>query len=343
MNKSKIQNLGLSLILFLGLISCDNNTSTSSTLIDIKFSTSPIELGNIDAQFAADIPYDEDEKNTFDIFIPTSSSQTGLVIFIHGGGFVGGDKNFIYNGDDVDAVRKLLTNGFAVASINYRLFEDSGYETEGVLKSLNDSKRAIQYIRYISNELNINKNNIVFFGESAGAGTALWLGANDDFADPNDQNPILQESTRVKGIALRETLCSYNFEDKWINDAFIDFGIPWVALFGGFNAQILQFYGVSSNVEYESTEIDEYRDEVDLLELFSDDDPEIWASNNRRANTVPTDENEFTHHPFHVREIQEYALAAGITITCEYGNPIIFQDQNFEENYVDFLIRKLNE
>ena len=76
---------------------------------------------------------------------------------------------------------QLLNNNIAVATINYRLLTEN--ETEGILKCLNDSKRALQYIRYIHNELNIDKSNVGLYGGSAGAGTVFWLGTNDDMKD----------------------------------------------------------------------------------------------------------------------------------------------------------------
>ena len=107
--------------------------------------------------------------------MPNSTNPTALVIFIHGGGFDGGDKAFAYNSDYPEQIVELLANNIAVATINYRLL--GANETVGVLKSLNDSKRAVQYIRHIHESLNIDKNRIGLFGVSAGGSTSLWIGA----------------------------------------------------------------------------------------------------------------------------------------------------------------------
>ena len=97
------------------------DTIIQEPLIELEFSTSPIDLQGIDALFAADIAYDEHELTKFDIFIPNSSTPTGLVICIHGGGFVGGDKDWIYS--QALRIRELLNNNIAVATINYRLLK----------------------------------------------------------------------------------------------------------------------------------------------------------------------------------------------------------------------------
>lgn len=108
--KEKNEEMNTKLIIcflaFLTLVSCneDESVTTLATpqdpqeslpLIELQFTESPIDLQGTEASFASDIPYDEHDKTTFDIFLPTSTTPTGLVIFIHGGGFTGGDKAFI--------------------------------------------------------------------------------------------------------------------------------------------------------------------------------------------------------------------------------------------------------
>lgn len=332
----------------LSFISCSDEESTitpsadsKDPLIELQFSNPPIDLGGAEAQFAENIPYDEYDETRFDIFLPSSSNITGLVIFIHGGGFTGGDKAFIYNDSFEKEISEFLSNDIAVATINYRLIKAG--DTEGVLKSLNDSKRAIQYIRYIHNELNIDKEKIVLFGSSAGASTALWLATNDDFKEPNSSDVVLRESTRVKGIALNATQSSLDIETRWLGNVFSDFGTTLDDTIEEFGEQtVYNFYGISSLEEYETPEIELYRKRVDMLSLLSSDDPEIWVKNTGGHNNAPMTTSSFNHHPFHAREIKQFADAAGVPNVTIYGNPILFGDPN-GENYVDFLIRKINE
>jgi hypothetical protein len=149
------------------------------------------------------------------------------------------------NRDFPTEIGTLLSNNIAVATINYRLLDQKG-ENEGIIKCLNDSKRALQYIKYNADTYNIDKTKIVLSGTSAGAGTALWIGVNDDLRNLYDSDPILHESTRVKGLALRETQSSYNIEDKWINDVFVDYGISWNDFLTANKDRIFQLYGVAN-------------------------------------------------------------------------------------------------
>ncbi|MEM8762636.1 MAG: alpha/beta hydrolase fold domain-containing protein [Bacteroidota bacterium] len=327
--------------------SCSDDEATTflpdaqDTLIELEYASSPINLQGVDALFAPDISYDQYDKTKFDIFLPNSSSQTGLVIFIHGGGFTGGDKGFIYNENFDAEVVQLLSNGIAVATLNYRLIETG--DGAGVLKSLNDSKRGLQYIRYIHNELNIDKNDIVLFGTSAGASTALWLASNDDLREVNSSDLVLQESTRVKGIALNATQSSLDIETRWLGDVFDEFGTSLDDIVQEVGEDTLySFYGVTTQEEYETSEVEVYREQVDMLTLLSSDDPEIWVTNTGGHNNEPLTTGSFYHHPFHAREIKAFADAAGVANVAAYGNPILFDDTNGED-FVAFLMRKINE
>lgn len=141
----------------------------------------------------ADGKYGYHERNVFDFWRPESKKPTPLVIFIHGGGFTTGDKDRI----SASQVIALLKSGFAVMSINYRLLP------EGVLPiPYMDAARAVQYARYNAKTLNIDKGKVGLMGSSAGGLTALFVGFYDDMADPESEDPIGKESTRVSGMAV---------------------------------------------------------------------------------------------------------------------------------------------
>ena len=126
------------LFIVLGTVSCSDDESTVSSpdtqepLVVLQYTNAPINIEGTNARFSMDVSYDQYDKTKFNIFLPDSSTPTGLVIFIHGGGFTGGDKAFIYNSTFESDITELLNNGVAVATINYRLLETG--DTEGVLK-----------------------------------------------------------------------------------------------------------------------------------------------------------------------------------------------------------------
>ena len=340
----------LSLLLFLGAFflfqSCNKDTDVEIEDPQLEFSPSPIELGNLDVLFSKNILYGDSSRNVFDIFMPASTKPTPLVIYIHGGGFLGGEKENPYtpmwsgSWDFPTEIKTLLSNNIAFATINYRLLKFKG-DKEGVLKSLSDSKRCLQYIRSISKVLNIDKNNIVLCGSSAGAGTSEWLGFSDDMADPSNPDIVLRESTRVKAIAIKATQASYDLI-RYETDVFLEYNFSWREYLeedSDIVDRFKSFYGMSQLNHFYSDSIKLYRKRVDMLAMMSQDDPEFWVSNPQTPAVKPTVSNVLNHHSFHARTLKEWGDSLNIPNVSYYGN---YEDPS-GETFVDFMIRKTKE
>lgn len=332
--------------------SCKKNDDTPITSSsNITFSASPFDLQGINAKFAKDIAYDTKSRTQFDIWLPNSNTPTGLVIYVHGGGFTSGDKDFVYSVQSGGAwdfptdIRFLLQNNIAFATIRYTYLNNTG-ETEGVKKPMSDVRKALQYIRSRATDFNIDKKKIILSGNSAGASTSLWIAFNNDFSISTSSDPVLRESSRVKGVVARETQASYNIEDRWVNDVFIDYGITWTQILANETGNIQKIYGVSSIAQYQTPAIVAYRAEVDMLALMTPDDPEIWVNNTLRdvVNPYsPFNGDIPSHHAFHARELKERADAIGLKNITYYGkNPIIFSHSS-NESWTQFCKRKINE
>ena len=302
---------------------------------------------DVNAKFVPDIAYDRYDLTKFDFFKPASATPTPLVIYIHGGGFRGLDKDRVYEKqNDRDDINAFLARGIAFITINYRLLENEN-ETAGVKKCLEDSKRALQAIRYHAADLNIDPERIVLWGSSAGAGTSLWLALNDDMADATNVDPILRESTRVLGVAGKIPQTTYDF-DRWETDIYPDFNFTLEAAFardpeGELEPRLLNFYAIESMDDYATTAIDDYREDVDMLDMVSSDDPELWLQSTSVPLGVPETEGALLHHPFFVRELVEATDAAGVATVFAwgYGNEINASER--QEASRDFLIRKLTD
>ena len=108
-----------------------------------------------------------------------SGNKLPLIIVIHGGGFTEGDYrkefdnalNFNNYGMDKNILRQ---NNIALVFIEYRKLNP----LTGVINSLNDCKKWVEYFRMHGESFGIDPNKIVLFGSSAGASTALWIGLN---------------------------------------------------------------------------------------------------------------------------------------------------------------------
>jgi hypothetical protein len=285
------------------------------------------------------VAYGTDEKHTFDFFAPVSDEPTPLLIFIHGGGFTGGDKQTVYNDAGyIELMETMLSNRVAFATINYRLLENG--ETEGVLKPLNDSKRALQYIKYHSHAFNIDKERIVLMGSSAGAGTSLWIGVNDDLVDANGDD-ISQESTRVQGVVALATQSTYDVLE-WHNTVFSEYASEgfgydeMISMVGG--ETVLKFYGIQSLDELGSEAVTAQWAQLDMLNLMTSDDPDIYVNNNGPYQ-IPANEGAVLHHPLHAKAIFDHATSAGIGCVALVPNMEI--DNTGGETMEGFVLRKL--
>jgi len=149
----------------------------------------------------ANVAYGEHPRQVLDFWQAKSDEPTPLVFVIHGGGWQGGDKD--RTGRFVQ-VAKLLGAGISVASINYRFIAQAtaaGIEPP-VKGPLDDAARALQFVRSKADDWNIDRERIGATGGSAGACSSLWLAFHDDQADPNSDDPVARESTRLWCVAV---------------------------------------------------------------------------------------------------------------------------------------------
>ena len=144
----------------------------------------------------ANVAYGRHPRQVLDFWRAKSESATPLMFFIHGGGWMTGDKA------NPDFLAKCLESGMSVVSINYRLIPDAtGEKIDPPVKAcLEDSARALQFVRSKADEWRIDKTRIGGCGGSAGGFTALWLALHDDMADPKSADPIARESTRLSCV-----------------------------------------------------------------------------------------------------------------------------------------------
>ncbi|MBA4019400.1 MAG: lipase [Pirellula sp.] len=148
----------------------------------------------------ADVRYGEHERQVLDFYQAKSDKPTPLLFFIHGGGWVAGDKV----GRTGASVKQYLAAGISVVSINYRYSwqaQLAGIKPP-VKAPLEDAARALQFVRSKAKEWNIDKQRIAASGGSAGACSSLWLAFHDDMADPHSSDPIARESTRLLTAAV---------------------------------------------------------------------------------------------------------------------------------------------
>jgi len=327
----------LVMISFLSVFIGCNDSSSRKNNLELVRSDSPIDLSDISANFYKGINYGKNKNNSFDIFLPNIKDKTPLVIFVHGGGFVGGDKSKAYKNEYPKQIRTFLKNNIAFATINYRFLGDP--KSNGVITSLSDSKRCLQFIRYHSEELNIDKEKIGMYGSSAGSGTSLWLGLHDDMKESSSENPIGIESTRLKAVGALETQATYDIT-KWGSVVFKPFNFTFDQMVkSGMEKTLLGFYGIHELSELDSEKMIAYRESIDFLTLMSNDDPPIWVENKKYEAGVPQTKKEINHHPLHAKVLKEQTEKIGLESIFYIPKLGIVDSTGL--NLVDFMIKNL--
>ena len=297
--------------------------------------------------FVQDFNYDSIDlnKQVFHLFLPDTTGNFPLVIFIHGGGFISGTPDIVSTPVRRQDIKYFLDNGIAFASVGYRLINNTGPDNEGVIKCLNDAKRALQFIRYYSNDLHINPTTIALQGRSAGASSSYWLGTRPDMADPNATDPILQESTRVCAVDLygpQSTLDVYKWETQVFNNFDgngTNYTLDSMENLMGFD-RASNFHGGFDSISQILVDpaLIQYRQDVDQLFYLSNDDPPLFISSQSLA--VHPSQDLF-HHSFHGREIHNTALAVGVS-EVKADIPALSINTTNGESGVEFLLRHLN-
>ena len=157
--------LSVCLWTFLAITSCEN---------------AAIDQKETPAKVLANVSYGNSPQQTMDIYLPENANKasTKLLVLLHGGGWMGGDKselNFF-----IDSMKKYFPD-MAFANINYRLATNTG-ENKFPTQEM-DVQDALNFLTSKRSEYGISENwGIV--GASAGAHLAM-LSAYKKRINPN--------------------------------------------------------------------------------------------------------------------------------------------------------------
>jgi len=289
-------------------------------------STKEAGSGALRAPDHSNIAYGPFKLNTMDIWIAKSDTPTPLLICIHGGGFKGGSKNKYHN--NAKLIQPMLDNGISVATIDYRL-TDGGANPYPI--PMHDGARALQFLRYNAEKYNLDKTRIASTGGSAGGCMTLWLGMHDDLADPDNDDPILRESSRLIAMAPSSGQSCLHKPTllKWYKVESLKehpggrplFGIPLegeIDMTAKLDALIL--------------------DASPITHLSKDDPPAYMSYGDNKTITEASSPGDWVHHPimgFKLKEAMEK-----LELECHVGYKGGPEIEGYD-GAADFLIKKL--
>ncbi|MBM3998366.1 MAG: alpha/beta hydrolase [Planctomycetes bacterium] len=275
----------------------------------------------------------ESERQKFDFWQAKSDTPTPVVLLIHGGGWVNGDKA----GFGKTMIDPFLKEGISVASINYRFIAQAMEQgvRPPVKACLHDAARALQTIRSKAIEWNVDPSRVGATGGSAGACTSLWLALRDDLADPTSGDPIARQSSRLTCAAVTGAQTSLDPTQlrEWIPNA----------VYGG------HAFGFAEKGRSRADEFDlliQKREEVlpwireySPIELVTSDDPPLFLDypNQKTPPEIGRQEPDPTHSAMYGVAFAEKMKAAGVEVVVSYPGSV---DTTYG-SVTTFLIRKL--
>jgi acetyl esterase/lipase len=148
----------------------------------------------LSAQTLTNVSYGTDASQKMDVYLPANrnTDSTKLMILVHGGAWISGDKSDFAS--FIPVIQQRFP-GYAIANINYRL---ATAITNHFPTQENDMKSAIEFLMQKSNDYHISQK-MVLLGASAGAHMVLLqaykysapkIQAVVDFFGPTDMTDL---------------------------------------------------------------------------------------------------------------------------------------------------------
>jgi acetyl esterase/lipase len=162
------------------LMACGGHKMTNADTTNIKNK-------HIDIAYASASP-----SQKMDIYLPDSGKNFPVIVSIHGGAFMFGDKQ----DEQLTPMLEGLKRGYAVVSINYRLSNEAIFPAQ-----IFDVKAAIRYIKANASQYGLDSSRVAVWGGSAGGYLSTMIGVTPHVASLEDLNMgNSQVSSSVKAV-----------------------------------------------------------------------------------------------------------------------------------------------
>jgi acetyl esterase/lipase len=132
------------------------------------------------------------QPQRLDVAWPRHGGPHPLVVLIHGGGWSGGDKSAYH-----DAMRLLAGQGYAAASVNYRL---AAAPRNVFPAAVEDVRCAVRWLRSRAASYGIDPSRIAALGHSAGGHLSAMLGTAADVPGLDGACPLREVSPAVSAV-----------------------------------------------------------------------------------------------------------------------------------------------
>lgn len=268
----------------------------------------------------ANVAYGSHERHVLDLWQASGDGPRPLCVFIHGGGWAGGDKADV----PPALVKAMLRANVSVASINYRYTRMAKAPAP-----LYDAARAVQYLRHNATSLRLDPRHFAGYGISAGGVSVLWLTCHDDLADAKSDDPVLRNSSRLQAaVGLSPPVClELPRAMEWVGPKLAGHLMMARAVGVASSDEVLKRYA-----EFEPV----LRECSPLTHVSRDDGPTLLSF--PRVDPLPAETpGSAIHHAVFGEKFQEAARAAGVSCLLRIEDQMPADVPTAEE----FLVREL--
>lgn len=276
------------------------------------------------------VSYGPHLKQVLHFWKAESDKPTPVLFFIHGGGWMGGGRL----SGLTNMLPKILDAGISVVSVEYRFIPEA--TADGVVPPvkgpLHDAARALQHVRSMADQWNIDKQRIGASGGSAGACSSLWLAFHPDMADPKSSDPVARESTRLWCAAVNgaQTTLDPQQMKQWTPNS--RYGGHAFGFTGDPTKKLSQFDEFLARRETILPWIAEYSPYA----LVTSDDPPVYLSYSSPP-AMGEPQKDPTHTSNFGVKLQEHCQSVGVDCELAYPNA-----PNVEhKTTLDYLLWKL--
>ncbi|MGJ7487929.1 alpha/beta hydrolase [Variovorax sp. LT2P21] len=159
------------------------------------FAAAPTDVRRLD-----DLPYGTDARQRMDVFLPAAPRGAPILLMVHGGAWMVGDKS-MSRVVDAKVAHWVGERGYVVVSINYRMVPQVDVMTQA-----RDVATALATVRARAAEWGGDASRLVLMGHSAGAHLVALLSADPSRAAAQGAGPwrgtVVLDSAAIDTVAL---------------------------------------------------------------------------------------------------------------------------------------------
>lgn len=301
---------------FAGIVFAIGLAVASATLV------TDLEASDV-APWKADIAYGNDPAQMLDVYRPDVSGPVPMVLYIHGGGWWNGDKQYI----DAAQVRYLTDRGIGFVTINYRNLSEA--KRDGIfpplLAPLQDARRALEYIGRNRDELQLDPDRVAVYGSSSGGFNALWLGLSQALPGAD------LTTAGVRAIAAVDAQTSIDPEQmrRWVGP-----GLAYGGHAFGLNEQNFEEF-LAKRAEFEP-----YFAQLSPASLIAHDSPPIFLLYGYSASETNPGDMFYVHSPNFGLGFAKLAQEKGAEVTFVQDGK---SDPRKKLQLLEFLVQNLKD